>query len=336
MSDTPAVRLPTMRGVSVCEPPARLAVRNIEDLVGLVPYLIGFHPGASLVIVVIEHGRVAVTARVDLVAVSDPGALVGLLGRLFERFGAAEAWFLAYTDDAEAAWPLLDSCAELAGSMRLGRLIQVGERHWWADHAGGEVGVVTASPAAAQAAVLGLPVRASRAELAKQIQGPADDQIDGLLVDFEAAIEEFGALGGAARRRAIRRLVQAPSGRSDYVRMAVLARDPQVQSAVLERLELGTAAESVALWTAVVGHCLVPYVAGPLGLLGVAAWLTGDGAMQTVCLERLDRIDPLDPLAALLDWINNAVLPPDEWPRYRSALLAAVEDQARLLSADRD
>lgn len=323
---------PESKGVSVSEPQARLAVRNVDDLVGLVPFLIGFHPADSLVILVLEEGRVAVTARVDLMAVAEPANLIDLVGRIFDRFPGAQGWFLAYTDQVELAWPVLESCAELIGSVRLGRLIQVAGDSWCADHVNGPAGQVRVGPAAAEAVLLGMPVRPSRAALAEQIAGPADSETDALLAEFEAAAAQIAQLGPAARRRLLRQLSGSASEVADYVRLAVLAVEPAAQLAVLERLDQRNAAVAVQLWTAVIQHSLVSYLVAPLGLLGVASWLTGDGALQTVCLERLDRIDPLDPLAALLDWINAAVLPPAQWEPYRTSLLGALADQARLMA----
>jgi thiosulfate reductase cytochrome b subunit len=89
----------------------------------------------------------------------------------------------------------------------------------------------------------------------------------------------------------------------------------------------------VQRWTAVVAVSPPTFAAAPLGLLGVAAWLTGDGALQTVCLERLDQLAAWVPLAAMLDWINATVLPPSAWPHYRQALVGALADHARLLGS---
>ncbi len=324
---------PKSKDVSVSDPLARLAVRNLDDLIGLVPFLIGFHPEESLVVLVIEDGLVMVTARVDLAAIGDPAGIGGLVSRLFERYPAAEAWFLAYSALEGPSWEVLRWCAELCGSIRLGRLVHVDGSSWRADSPLGCGGVVAASPAAAEAAVLGLPVRASRQELVEQIAGPADDQTEALLAEVEAASNELAQLSPAGRRRRLRWLCATADSRAEFVQLAVLATDRAAQVEVLSRLDQRTAPAAVQLWTAVIKHSLVPYLIGPLGLLGVAAWLTGDGAMQTVCLERLDRIDPTDPLAAMLDWINATVLPPSDWLGYRRALLGALTDQVRLLAS---
>lgn len=312
--------------MSSFESRARLAVRDLDDLVGLVPYLIGFHPTESLVVVVVEDGRVVVTARMDLAATNTSGPQE-LVERLFARFPAAEAWFFAYTEDAAVAWAALGRCGAFAGPNRLGRVIQVGARIWRADHAGGPSGAVSIGPAAAEAAVLGIPVRASRSELAAQVAGPSDAAVGELVGAFERAEAELGVLSAAERHRVLQRLCRTADDRDDYVLLAVLLAEPAAQLAALARLNRENAAAGVGLWSAVIGCCLVRYLIGPLGQLGAAAWLTGDGALQTVCLERLDRIDPMAPIGALLDWINTTVLPPVQWDTHREALVAALADQ---------
>ncbi len=319
--------------MSLSEPLARLAVRSIDDLVGLVPYLIGFHPEASLVAMVLERGRVAVTARVDLDAVTDPAALDQLLARLFGRFPAAEAWFLAYTDDEDLAWEVLDNCVELVGLVRLGRVLQVGSRRWRADGPDGATGRISGevSAAAAHAAVLGLPARSSRSDLAAGIAGPPDAEVDALLGEFEAQAGELGAMGAGARRRLLRRLLLEPPPLAfvDCVRLAVLVSSPDGQLAALRAIRWRNAEAHLERWTQVVRHCLSSARAAVLGLLGVAAWQTGDGALQVVCLEELEKLDPMAPVAGLLQWVNTEVVPPQAWEDVRPAWLAAVAADLR-------
>ncbi|MFB9234583.1 DUF4192 domain-containing protein [Plantactinospora siamensis] len=51
--------------MATCEPP-RLMVRSPADLIAAVPYLLGFHPSDSLVVVALRGPRVEFAARVDL------------------------------------------------------------------------------------------------------------------------------------------------------------------------------------------------------------------------------------------------------------------------------
>lgn len=319
--------------MNVSEDSARLAVRSVDDLVGLVPYLIGFHPEESLVAMLLEHGRVAVTARVDLDGVRRPGALEALLARLFGRFPYAEGWFLAYTDDHEVAWDVLAECVELVGSVRLGRVLQVGGSQWRADCPDGPVGAITGEvcPAAVEAAVLGLPARASRRDLSAGLAGPPDSEVEGLVERVEAMMAELDAAGGRGRRRLLRRLLRTP-GRApveDCVRLALLAGWSEGQLAVLRNLSRRNAEQQLELWSTVVRHCLIDQRPTVLGIVGMAAWQTGDGALQVVCLEELDRIDPEAPIAAVLEWLNQNVVPPQEWDVLREPLLGALADELR-------
>ena len=311
--------------MNVSEPPARLAVRNIDDMVGLVPFLIGFHPAESLVVVVIESGQVEVTARVDLAAVAEPGALDDLIGRLFDRFPRAVGWFFAYSADDSCAWEVLGACSGLVGATRVGRLLQVSDTVWRADHPDGPSGALngTVTAAAAQAAVLGLPARASRAALAEGIAGPPDAEIDHLLGMFERAAAALDRASASARARLLRRLLREPEpDLFAQARLALLVDEPAGMLIALRALSRERASEQLELWTGVVRHCLLGYQAVPLGLLAMAAWQTGDGALQMVCLERLDRIDPGLPLAAVIDKLNHEMVPPGAWPELRRPVLA--------------
>jgi hypothetical protein len=311
--------------VSVSEQPVRLAVHSVEDLIGLVPYLLGFHPEESLVVLMIEGGRVQLTARVDLVVAADEGNLDDLLARLFGRFPAAEGWFLAFTDDEDLAWAVLSGCTDVAGRRSVGQVLQVGRRSWRADQRDGPVGEITGevSVAATQATVLGMPARSSRTDLAAGLVGPPDAELDVLLAEFEARAAELEHLGRSGRRRLLRRLLRTPvrCPVADCVRLALLAVRPDGQVAVLRSLARANADQQVGLWTQVLRHSLPGYRPTVLGLLGMAAWQTGDGALQVVCLEELVRLDPSVPLAAVLDALNSEVVPPWHWDVIRASLL---------------
>jgi hypothetical protein len=319
--------------MSIPQQQPRLSVRNLDDLVGVVPYLIGFHPQESLVVLILSEGRVELTARVDLAPISDPSALADFWMRLDLRFPLAEPWFLAFSQNRELAWSVLDRCVLLVGEHRLGRVVAVLGDHWEADLPGGPTGAVQASPSAAEAALLGLPARASRAELAALVAGPDDAAVDSLVERFAAQAEFLDRRGLRAKRAILDRLLRTDGAlcADDAVLAALLVSDPSRQLMVLRRLTKQNAEQQVELWVSVLACALTPYRPGPLGLLGMAAWLTGNGALMTICLENLDAIDPLGPLSTLLDWLNLRVLPPDLWPTHRPALLRAVADHLTVI-----
>ncbi|MGC3992943.1 MAG: DUF4192 domain-containing protein [Propionicimonas sp.] len=319
--------------MSVSEHPARLAVHSVDDLVGLVPYLLGFHPEESLVVLVLDHGRVAVTARVDLPAAEHTRALDGMLARLFGRFPGAEGWFLAFTDDDDLAWDVLAACAEAVGLARLGRIIQVGSRSWRADRPDGASGVCgsAVSTAAVEATLLGLQVRRARGDLAAAIAGPPEAEVEALRAERDARAREVEELGVRGRRRLLRRLLRAPGhlGVADCLRLALLVRRAEAQLAALRGLCRANAEQQLELWTRVVRRCLAEDRPTVLGLLAMAAWQTGDGALQVVCLEEIDRLDPDLAMAVLLEYINAEVVPPYEWDGLRESALALLAAELR-------
>src|SRR5215207_9583418 len=74
---------------------ARITLSRPGDLLGVVPYLVGFHPEESVVAVMLRSGRVVLTIRVDvppsrgdLPPSSGAEDLAGQIARLVAQHGA--------------------------------------------------------------------------------------------------------------------------------------------------------------------------------------------------------------------------------------------------------
>ncbi|MFC0029810.1 DUF4192 domain-containing protein [Micromonospora chaiyaphumensis] len=111
----------------------RLAVRSPADLVAAVPYLLGFHPADSVVVVAMRGRRVVFAARGDLPEPgSDPGAAARHLAEVVARQGTDAATVLGYgpaarvTGTVEAVGDALDR----AGLLVLDAL-RVTDGRWW-------------------------------------------------------------------------------------------------------------------------------------------------------------------------------------------------------------
>ncbi|MFD0787883.1 DUF4192 domain-containing protein, partial [Micromonospora azadirachtae] len=92
--------------------PARLPVTSISDLLAAVPYLLGFHPADSLVIIGLTGHRIAVATRADLpepATISDwvPGAVRQHLS-LLRNVDATTAILIGY-GPASAVTPVVDA-----------------------------------------------------------------------------------------------------------------------------------------------------------------------------------------------------------------------------------
>lgn len=61
--------------------PLQVHITGPGDITQIIPYMIGFTPEESLVITVIDNGRVALTARTDLADVQPPARAEALLDR---------------------------------------------------------------------------------------------------------------------------------------------------------------------------------------------------------------------------------------------------------------
>jgi hypothetical protein len=101
----------------------RIQLEHPRDLLAAIPYLLGFHPDDSVVIVALADGQVALTIRVDLGAgdvmtLNEPHAMWARLSPPLTEVGVDTVALIAYADrDAETGvlafagaspWPVLD------------------------------------------------------------------------------------------------------------------------------------------------------------------------------------------------------------------------------------
>lgn len=319
-------------------PPAEvhLRVHTVDEVLDVVPHLLGFHPAESLVILVVEGGVVAVTARVDLADIRRPGAVEGLLGRIWQRFPAAGAWFVAYTGDHGLGWHLLGRCAAFLAPAELRRLTLVDGATWWDGSPRGRSGTHEPGhgPVAAAAAFHGLTARGCRAELEACLAGPPAEDEGLLLAALAAASRELDAVEKAAWPARMARDVRAAvaAGTVDdeaAARLALLSCHRRSRDAALLLITRFDAARHLSVWQRVVNRVPEGRSGNAVALAGMAAWVCGDGALVSICLEKLARV-PADPeLPAVLAWVTDEVVPPAVWESMRDGLLDATTAAVR-------
>lgn len=93
-----------------------LTAESPDDLLAVIPYLLGYHPDESLVLVLIDHRSVTLCARIDLrngpdAAVRAGEAADGLAG-IVRAHQATGAIVVAYSSDHRLASIFLDSTIE--------------------------------------------------------------------------------------------------------------------------------------------------------------------------------------------------------------------------------
>lgn len=116
-------------------------------------------------------------------------------------------------------------------------------------------------------------------------------------------------------RAELARALADPSGVTDIdaCRLALLVGDIYVRDVAWATITPKEAHEHIAVWQAVVGRITPLLSSAPLALLGMAAWIGGNGALLNCCAERLGRIDPAYSMGTLLDSISERALSPKLW-----------------------
>jgi hypothetical protein len=132
-------------------------------------------------------------------------------------------------------------------------------------------------------------------------------------------------LDRARSATAIQRAVRAALG-LDHVddrrcaELALLTTDVVVRDHAWAMMTRPDAEDHVRLWGRVVARVPPQVSAGPLGLLGMAGWISGNGALQNCCAERLDELFPDYNLGRILAELSERAIPPSYWEEWSSFL----------------
>lgn len=211
-----------------------MRIRRPGDLVEAVPYLLGFHPRNSLVIVGLQDRRVQVTTRLDLEAVpeNDSAAMVQRLAQTLARAEVAEAIGIVYLSEVDSALsglpgdelPRTDLVRELSATFDdhgivLADVLLAADERWWSYLCAnadccpptGTALLGTASAPAAAATYAGMVALEDRESLEAMLA--AQPPPAGLLDVMERCAQEMveALLGSAPKRwrRAVTREIVA-------------------------------------------------------------------------------------------------------------------------------
>jgi hypothetical protein len=290
-----------------------LRLSGPEEVLEALPYLVGFTPRASVVLIAVSGGRrqVVLTARVDLA--DHPLDALGPAWPAASREGANAVLVVVY-DDAVVGVPLphTDLVAGLVARSRAHGLavpdaLCVGATRFWS--------YLCDTPACCPAEGRPLPERgAVAAELVfcgQAVVGSREDLCAEIAVDGQrarriASLLERGAAAGVARWSVAAQiayldalldadsLVEQPD--EDLACAVQALRHPAVREAHL--LDRGPGAERA--WAALATVTPAPWRALPLTLLAVCRYRRGDGARANVATEAAVAADPHDELARLV------------------------------------
>ncbi|MEV0595380.1 DUF4192 domain-containing protein [Nonomuraea cavernae] len=297
-----------------------LTLAGPADILAAVPYLVGFHPADSLIVIGLARGQVKVAARWGLPF--PPGTLAPL-PQLCEREGITRIIVVGY-GPGERVTPAVDEARAFAvkAGVKVDEALRAHDGRYWSyvcDVAhccppGGTPFDPVASPIAAEATVHGmvaLPDRQTLEDTIAPLSGPVRmamrrataEAVAGFRAGFAAAADpdafarEFVAHGLVRVRAAL--ATHAAGGRVDDAEAARLGLDLAV---VRVRDEAWTLMEDghIGLWKDVMRRLEPGFVPPAASLFAMGSWRSGDCVLATIALERVLATHPGYSMANLL------------------------------------
>ena len=316
----------------------RLKIRRPDDLLAIIPYLIGFHPSEDLVAVFIKSGRVWLTVRTDMPPESAAEELAEWLDALAKREEADALALVAYSAASLPANRILTGLMDRLAEHELADVLYVGHGRWWSLTCGEECCPLsgtpydlTSHPLTAAAVFAGLGVRANRRELEASVSGPPDAEQSRLLELAEDLLAELGPFDDhvAAGELLVSILDSAIADLSalderNCLLLSLLVNNIHARDVAWARISPSDAEEHIRLWGSVVSRVPSELSAAPLCLLGMAAWIAGQGGLVNCCRERVSQVNPHYSMGKLLGDIGERGIPPSLWLELRAEMQAGL------------
>jgi Domain of unknown function (DUF4192) len=320
----------------------RIRLESPIELVGLVPYLFGFHPSDSVVVLTLAGPRreIGFRARSDLGSDRETVPLARHLTEVLVRNQAEEVVIIVYPpDDWTGKIETLHAAFEAALAAADIRIIEFGrvQKGRWksllcrdpsccpADGAPIPPEAGAASVVAAEMVYAGATALPSRAALVATLQprgwpdrAAMDKATTRAEEEWIARLLDGGSLG--EWRVEVERLHSVVIDRwsvgdqtlqdDEAANLIVGLSDRRVRDRCLAVVDSPARPAATALWAELVRRAAPPDVAPPATLLAWAAWQAGDGALANIALDRALISDPTYELARLLAHCLAHGLPP--------------------------
>jgi Domain of unknown function (DUF4192) len=320
----------------------RIRIGSPASLLAVVPVLLGFEPGNSMVVIGIEEpgAEVKLTLRYDL---PDQGLAPAVAGHAMsvltaQRIQTAVAVGYGPEHLVSPVAAALRECAPKAG-VTVTELLRAENQRYWSflckDPAccppEGKPFDVTDHPAARAMAAERARVLASRDALAATVApvtGPPAEQMRQATKQAEDQVARTIARASRSGRKAsVRRLIATVGlpavsegirryrggGRVEPAEAAwltVVLRDFRVRDDAWSRMRPEHREAHARLWTDLTRLAQPGYVCAPASLLAFVAWQSGNGALANVALDRALEEDPHYSMAVLLQQAIDSGAPP--------------------------
>jgi len=320
----------------------RVLVGSPTALLAVVPVLLGFEPGNSVVVIGTDRpgGEVRLTLRYDLPDPRLSGAVAMHAVTVLSAQRISTAVAVGYGPErlVSPVAGALRECAPRAGITVTELLRTEGGRYW--SYVCTEAACcppegtpfdIGDHPAARAMAVDGIRVLASRDELAATV-APVTGDVAERMRRATMEAEERVAKGVAratrsGRKASVRRLIATAGlpavaeaigryrggGRlqpEEAAWLSVVLRDLRVRDDAWSRMRPEHREAHRRLWTDVTRLAQPGYTSAPASLLAFVAWQSGNGALANVALDRALADDPQYSMAVLLRQVIDSGAPP--------------------------
>jgi hypothetical protein len=341
-----AAKLPLMKRAST------LVAKTPADLIDAIPFLLGFHPSDSLVVIGLDGDLVVFAARYDL---PPPTARENIahLAAIVARQGLGDVTLVGYGPVATVDPVIALAIGTFdAFRLRVHDAIRVHSDRWWSYFCNrirccppeGNPCNPVDSVIAAEATYRGQVALPSRAALVARVAPVGGEEREAMTAATTRARERLQQLliDSSHQRRAVRRAGRMAireaekrhrSGNTltddEVAWLGVLLIDGDVSDYALDRATDGQEWRS-ALWSDVLRRVDPGYATKVACLLSFAAWRDGQGALARVAIDRALAAEPLHPFAVMLDEVLGMGIGPQAMTALDSLDRGSV---ARLMAA---
>jgi hypothetical protein len=326
---------------SDAEVPAVVKLHDPGDVIAMVPYLVGYLPVESLVVVGLlgRRQRVGPVLRADLPPEDHLVAAVDQVAGVFAMHRVPSAFVVCFSVTACRADPairLLVRALREAG-VRVVDAVRADGSRWWPADGFGPRGRDPGAPAgvaydpgcmrvSAEAVAAGLTYGADRDESRRMFTPDPTAR-----AQVAAILERMGSRpAGVTDRRAgaesaMLSLVQRATssnrevGLEDVAQLGLAAARITTRDMLWVLMDRPTARAHLELWAAVARAMPDRLLAGPATLAGFAAWLAGDGTLARHAVERVLEVAPTYSMARLLEGALDRFLDPRAWDSVLAA-----------------
>jgi Domain of unknown function (DUF4192) len=328
-------------------PRTSFTAREPVDLIAVVPFLLGFHPEQSVVL--LTFGTDTFHARVDLPTDEDDQVVVvEMLGEVLGRHQVRRAALLLYTEDPWTAATFHDvAVARLVGAgVELVDVLRVGPERF---HDAGDVDDpgtaydVKAHAFTAEQVLEGTVVHHNRAELAATLETVDRLEAQEVAAEVDRFAGELFPTGAvdvdfAEQARWVQLVVRTHVGAgttptvAEAARLLLLVALVDVRDVAWAEMTRADAARHVELWRDLLRRSPRDLVPAAASLLAFAAWLDGRGALAWCALDRCVAVDPEYSMADCISGLLAGAAPPSVWTPIAEADLPVFSGDDRWAS----